>query len=122
MFGESCGAETKDTEVRAMARVFSEWIWVGPSFVLCLLGLLVETEAPVAREKSSFPAEGEGTVALARKESEVNLFNSGSLGPALIKGFTKVYPQIKVVNAIGRGGEVEQRILSEQRAGKEVTR
>ncbi len=91
-------------------------------FILsCLMSLFVLILAPAGRAQTQadWQKEWEATLAVAEKEGEVSLAGppGDSFREALLTGFSKLYPKIKVELLGGSGGEKVARILRERQAG-----
>ena len=67
-------------------------------------------------QSKSWQLEWEKTVEAAKKEGKVHVYKFASFEPLDV--FQKAYPEIKVVGVTGRGGQIEQRIFAERRAGQ----
>jgi ABC-type Fe3+ transport system substrate-binding protein len=72
-----------------------------------------------AQQNPSWQAKWEKTVEAAKKEGQVTIYSS-VWGLPRSRVFQKKYPQIKVVMVGGRGSQLSQRMLSENRAGKTI--
>ena len=91
----------------------------GITFVLFCLG---STWGPVtlwADQSSDWRSEWAKTVEAAKKEGQVTVYSS-VWGLPRSRDFQKKYPEIKVVVVGGRGSQLRQRMLSENRAGKTI--
>lgn len=86
-----------------------------------LLSVFIIILAPAvkAQAQSDWQKEWEATVAAAEREGAVNLAGppGDSFREAMVAGFTKLHPKIKVELLGGRGGEKVARILRERQAG-----
>lgn len=84
------------------------------SVFIIILAPAVETQAQTDWQK-----EWETTLAAAEKEGEISLAGppGDSFRQALLGGFSKLYPKIKVELLGGSGGEKVARILRERQAG-----
>jgi len=83
------------------------------------LGLVQERFTVSAQQKPAWQAKWEKTVEAAKKEGKVTIYSS-VWGLPRSRDFQKKYPQIKVVMVPGRGSQLSQRMLSENRAGKTI--
>jgi ABC-type Fe3+ transport system substrate-binding protein len=91
----------------------------GLMFVFSCLGLLQEGFTVSAQQNPSWQAKWEKTLEAAKKEGQVTVYSS-VWGMPRSRDFQKKYPQIKVVMVSGRGSQLSQRMLSENRAGKTI--
>lgn len=91
------------------------------SIILCLmvLSLMVLASAAKAQTPSGWQKEWDSVLAAAEKEGEVNLAGppGDAFREAMVAGFAKLHPNIKVELLGGRGGEKVARILRERQAG-----
>ncbi len=96
---------------------------------ICCLGLLslgvlmvqLTVEIGVAQAQGrtqSWQQDWEKTVQAAKKEGQVNVYMWSTISVLDAGVFQKRYPGIRVVGVAGRRGQIEQRILTERRAGK----
>lgn len=86
---------------------------------LISVSIIILAPAVEAQAQSDWPKEWEATVAAAEKEGEVSLAGppGDSFREALVAGFSKLYPKIKVELLGGSGGDKVARILRERQAG-----
>jgi len=70
-----------------------------------------------ADARTGWQAEWEKTVAAAKKEGRVNVYMWGSTAVLDEGVFQKRFPEVKLLVVQGLGGQLEQRILAERRAG-----
>lgn len=69
--------------------------------------------------KAAWQAEWEKTVKAAEQEGQLNFYSNGGTDGTLVD-FQKRFPNIKVVLAPGRGGQVVSRLMAERRGGKYI--
>jgi iron(III) transport system substrate-binding protein len=86
---------------------------------LISVSIIILAPAVAAHAQADWQKEWEATVAAAEKEGEVSLAGppGDSFREALVAGFAKHYPKIKVELLGGSGGEKVARILRERQAG-----
>jgi ABC-type Fe3+ transport system substrate-binding protein len=86
---------------------------------LISVSILILAPAVEAQAQADWQKEWEATLAAAEKEGEVNLAGppGDSFREALVAGFSKLYPKIKVELLGGSGGDKVARILRERQAG-----
>ena len=63
--------------------------------------------------KAAWQAEWEKTVKAAEQEGQLNFYSNGGTDGTLVD-FQKRFPNIKVVLAPGRGGQVVSRLMAER--------
>jgi iron(III) transport system substrate-binding protein len=80
--------------------------------------LLVGNWVEAGEVRRGWEVEWRRVVEAAKREAGIVVHTSGSFGPVQTQAFQKIYPEIKIVNVIGRGGSPALRILAEQRAGR----
>jgi hypothetical protein len=68
---------------------------------------------------AAWQAEWEKTVKAAEQEGQLNFYSNGGTDGTLVD-FQKRFPNIKVVLAPGRGGQVVSRLMAERRGGKYI--
>jgi len=89
------------------------------SVVLIILPLQWKTSLVEAVEgDSDWRVEWKRIQEAAKREGQVSIYIYGSTAPLDSGVFQKAYPEIKVFSVTGLGGQIEQRIMSERRAGK----
>ncbi len=86
--------------------------------LVVLLFITVANGVIAAQGESRWKEKWDKTVAAAKKEGQVNVYNYNTNAHLLAARFRKRYPEIKTVVFQGRGGMVAQRILAERRARK----
>ena len=69
--------------------------------------------------KAAWQAEWEKTVKAAEQEGQLSFYSNGGTDGTLVD-FQKRFPNIKVVLAPGRGGQVVSRLMAERRGGKYI--
>ena len=69
--------------------------------------------------KAAWQAEWEKTVKAAEQEGQLSFYSNGGTDGTLVD-FQKRFPNIKVVLAPGRGGQVVLRLMAERRGGKYI--
>jgi len=69
--------------------------------------------------KAAWQTEWEKTVKAAEQEGQLNFYSNGGTDGTLVD-FQKRFPNIKVVLAPGRGGQVVSRLMAERRGGKYI--
>lgn len=81
--------------------------------------LIVLAPVTTAQAQSGWQKQWEATLAAAEREGEVGIAGppGESFREAIVAGFTKLYPKIKVELLGGRGGEKVARIVRERQAG-----
>jgi iron(III) transport system substrate-binding protein len=81
--------------------------------------IIVLAPSSKAQAQAGWQKEWEATLAAAEKEGEVSLAGppGDSFRQALLTGFSKLYPKIKIELLGGSGGEKVARILRERQAG-----
>jgi len=87
--------------------------------LLVVLGFFVGFSAPAVFAQSDWKQQWEATIEAARKEGEVVIY--GPHNPVYQKIwaiFQKAYPELKFTFVPGRGSDHIQRLVAEQRAGK----
>jgi ABC-type Fe3+ transport system substrate-binding protein len=89
--------------------------------IFWLITVLIMMFAPAvkAQTQTGWQKEWESVLAAAQKEGEVNLAGppGDAFREAMVAGFAKLHPKIKVELLGGRGGEKVARILRERQAG-----
>jgi len=88
------------------------------SILLLSFGILI---LPAAGQdtKSSWKSKWEKVVQAAKREGQINIYTHNGQAPILNAGvFQKMYPEIRVVQTLTRGGATEQRLFAERRGGK----
>lgn len=71
-----------------------------------------------AGEPSAWERAWKETLEAAKREGQINVYIYGSTAPLDAGVFQKRHPGIRVFAVSGIGGQIEQRIMSERRAGK----
>ncbi len=71
-----------------------------------------------AAEEPGWGARWEKAGEAAKREGQVNVYIYGSTAPLDAGVFQKRYPEIRLFIVSGLAGQIEQRIMSERRAGK----
>jgi len=84
-------------------------------FLFGIDGKLWAAEPPIA----AWQGDWEKTVKAAEQEGQLNFYSNGGTDGALAD-FQKRFPNIKVVLAPGRGGQVVSRLMAERRGGKYI--
>ena len=98
------------------ARIYCLGLW---SLSVLMVQLTVGLGVAQAQGKTQgWQQEWEKTVAAAKIEGQLNVYMWSTTGVLAAGVFQKRYPGIKVVGVAGRRGQIEQRILTERRAGK----
>ncbi len=87
------------------------------TFIFSCLGLVQGRLIIFAESNPTWQDKWAKTVEAANKEGRVTIYSS-VWGLSRSRVFQKKYPQIKVVVVSGRGSQLRQRMLSEDRAGK----
>ncbi|HEY1268277.1 MAG TPA: extracellular solute-binding protein [Candidatus Binatia bacterium] len=87
-------------------------------FAIHLIALAFALAAGAAR--ADWKTDWEKTVAAAKKEGRVNLYIGRYGQPQILAGFSKEFPDIKLVTVNGSGNQLALRILAEARAGKPI--
>jgi len=87
-------------------------------FLSFFVVLISESSLLAAGEKAGWQADWTKTVETANREGQVNIYYWGSPYVLEAGAFQQKFPRIKVVITSGLGGQLQQRILSERRAGK----
>jgi len=101
---------------------FSLWFLM----VLFLSNLLLVTLEPrgaaAAGEKGDWKAKWEKTLKAAKKEGKIAVYGPSNRDEqrALLDGFQKAYPEIRLTYISGRMSQLANRIMAERRAGKRM--
>ena len=89
------------------------------TLIFSCLVFVQETLTVFAQQNPSWQAKWAKTVEAAKEEGQVTVYSS-VWGLPRSRDFQKKYPGIKVVIVGGRGSQLSQRMLSENRAGKTI--